>query len=48
MAGCVYMYHLQRILACFGGAPYDGTVDFNSDGLVNMSDLFFALTHWCG
>ena len=48
MAGCIYMYHIQRLLACLAGGPYDGTVDFNHDGAVTLTDFLFALTNYCG
>jgi len=48
MAGCIYFYHIQRILAAMSGGNYDGTVDFDFNGVVNFNDLLFALTHWCG
>jgi len=48
MAGCVYFYHIQRILAAMSDGTYDGTVDFDGNGIINFSDLLFALTHWCG
>jgi hypothetical protein len=43
MSGCVYMYHINRIIQCMTSGTYNGTVDFDYNGVINFSDLLIAL-----
>lgn len=43
MSGCVYFYHIQRIIQCMMTGVYNATVDFNYDGIISWQDLAFAL-----
>jgi len=43
MSGCVYWYHIQRIITCMTTGVYNGTVDFDYNGIINWQDLAFAL-----
>jgi len=43
MSGCVYFYHIQRLINAMMTGVYNATVDFNHDGIISWADLQFAL-----
>jgi len=48
MSGCTYQYHIDRIINCLATGTYNGTVDFDHNGVINIWDLLMCLNIMSG